>query len=326
MRTGTFAAVAVLSTLAVGCGGSGGSHLQHPTLDQDYASRFAGTWAGSGTVTVHGQPPQTTTGSQRIDRTGFNRLSVAQVCPGLDGQAGLDSATTFSMDPVTCAPVSQPCGPVTIRYDSGTANLAQNTLTLTLQGNASGCGQTLDFSATFTGTLGGGTPAGCDAPTGAGPINPAPSNLWQPAPGSTPATGNYVHLQSDAGDYIGQGMTITYTPADTAFSVSTVCNRLTMIVGSPQIWQGDFQGMAGTVQLQAGYYENLERYPFHNTARGGLSWSGQGRGCNTLTGWFVVDSVTYTSGTLSAIDLRFEQHCEGGVPALHGKIHWTAGP
>jgi hypothetical protein len=84
--------------------------------------------------------------------------------------------------------------------------------------------------------------------------------------------------------------------------------------------------MSGITELQPGYYANLERYPFHNPANGGLDWIGEGRGCNTLTGWFAVDSVTYNSGTLSAIDLRFEQHCEGGPAALHGQIHWTAGP
>jgi hypothetical protein len=26
---------------------------------------------------------------------------------------------------------------------------------------------------------------------------------------------------------------------------------------------------------------------------------------------------------LIAIDLRFEQHCEGAAPALHGQIHWV---
>jgi hypothetical protein len=55
----------------------------------------------------------------------------------------------------------------------------------------------------------------------------------------------------------------------------------------------------------------------------GMSWSGEGRVCDTLTGWFVVDSVTYVGETLTAIDLRFEQHCEGTAPALYGKIHWS---
>ena len=39
-------------------------------------------------------------------------------------------------------------------------------------------------------------------------------------------------------------------------------------------------------------------------------------------GWFVVDAVTYVGDTLTAIDLRFEQHCEGHAPALRGEIHW----
>ena len=35
-------------------------------------------------------------------------------------------------------------------------------------------------------------------------------------------------------------------------------------------------------QLQRGYYADLRRYPFHNPAKGGLDWFGEGRGCNTL--------------------------------------------
>ena len=49
MRTRTLAGIGVLATLAVGCGGGDGStHLKHPTLDQDYAGNFAGTWDGAG--------------------------------------------------------------------------------------------------------------------------------------------------------------------------------------------------------------------------------------------------------------------------------------
>jgi hypothetical protein len=81
--------------------------------------------------------------------------------------------------------------------------------------------------------------------------------------------------------------------------------------------------MIGLSQLQPGYYGGLQRYPFHNAAKGGLDWSGNGRGCNNLNGWFVVDSVSYSLGQLTAIDLRFEQHCEGAVAAQRGVIHWS---
>jgi hypothetical protein len=176
----------------------------------------------------------------------------------------------------------------------------------------------------------GGTPAlhgaihwsSGDTTTPPGPVNPPPAGLWEPAPGSTPATGNFVYLKSDSGDYIGAGQTLTYTPSNTTLSVNVNGGHLSVNIGS-YTWAGDFQTMNTVSQFQPGYYGDLERYPFHNPVKGGLDWYGQGRGCNTLRGWFVVDNVTYFNGFLTSIDLRFEQHCEGGTPALHGKIHWA---
>lgn len=160
-----------------------------------------------------------------------------------------------------------------------------------------------------------------DQTAAAGPVNPIPSGLWRPPSGSVPASGNYVYLASEPGDYIGQGSTHLYTPGTSTLDVSASGGHLTVSVGGGQ-WFGDFQTMNTLTQLQVGYYPNLQRYPFNNPARGGLSWYGEGRGCNTLTGWFVVDAVAYSGTSLTSIDLRFEQHCEGGGPALHGAIHW----
>jgi len=75
-------------------------------------------------------------------------------------------------------------------------------------------------------------------------------------------------------------------------------------------------------KFETGYYAGLRRYPFHNPAKGGLAWFGEGRGCNSLMGWFVVDRVTYSVSNLTALDLRFEQLCEGSTAPLHGAIHW----
>lgn len=163
-----------------------------------------------------------------------------------------------------------------------------------------------------------------DATTPPGPVLPAPAGLWAPAAGATPATGSYVYLKSDAGDFVGAGQTRTYTRADALLNVTVSGTRVSVNVGGDQNWSGDFIGMNTLSQLQPGYYGNLERYPFHNPAKGGLSWWGDGRGCNTLTGWFVVDGVTWNGSSLATLDLRFEQHCEGGAPALRGKIHWDA--
>lgn len=156
-----------------------------------------------------------------------------------------------------------------------------------------------------------------------GPINPPPVDLWQPAVGSTPATGNYVYFESDTGDWVGLGLTYLYTPADSTITVDATDGLLDVNVSGTSGWNGNFQTMVGITQLEPGYYGDLQRYPFHNPAKGGLTWSGEGRGCNQLTGWFVIDSVTYVSGVMTAIDLRFEQYCEGNTSGLRGKIHWV---
>ncbi|MDZ4184751.1 MAG: hypothetical protein U1D97_07210, partial [Desulfuromonadales bacterium] len=161
-----------------------------------------------------------------------------------------------------------------------------------------------------------------DTTTPPGPVNPPPVGLWQPPSGSTPSSGNYIYLQSDTGDYIGSGQTYTYTPANAQVTVSVSEGHLSIIIDGIENWAGDFQTMDILNQLQQGYYGNLQRYPFHNPAKGGLYWAGEGRGSNTLTGWFAIDSVTYVNGALTAIDLRFEQHSEGAAPALYGQIHW----
>ncbi len=156
-----------------------------------------------------------------------------------------------------------------------------------------------------------------------GPVNPPPAGLWEPVSGSTPPSGNYVYLQSDAGDYIGWGKTYTYTPDTISISVNEMSGHLGVYINGNDWWSGDFKTMSSLDKFQLGYYPDLKRFPFNNPARGGLEWGGNGCGCNTLTGWFVVDNVLYANNVLTSIDLRFEQHCEGGTPALHGKIHWN---
>ena len=149
-----------------------------------------------------------------------------------------------------------------------------------------------------------------------GPLRPIPTGLWQP-PGAIPA-GNYVYLQSDAGDYIGSGFTYSY---DQGISVSSSGNRMSIAVAD---WGGDFEAMNVLDHFEQGYYGGLHRFPFNNPTKGGLSWIGNGRGCNTLTGWYAIDQITYSGTSITSIDLRFEQHCEGGTAALRGVVHWRA--
>ena len=161
-----------------------------------------------------------------------------------------------------------------------------------------------------------------DTTTPPGPVA-APASLWQPPAGALAATGSSAYLVSDAGDYIGQGITYSYASPTTPVSVSTsdAGRRLVVSVGG---WSGDFVGMTSISQLKVGYYPGVRRYPFGNPVKGMLAWSGQGRGCNTLTGWFVIDRITFNGTTVTGLDLRFEQHCEMGAPALRGAVRYGA--
>lgn len=147
---------------------------------------------------------------------------------------------------------------------------------------------------------------------------------WQPDPAKIPTQGNYVYLESDRGDYIGQGQTYVYTGGDAKFTLNNKTPALLdMTVDGQQYWTGQFAMPQAQAKLTTGLYENLQRYPFHNMINGGLNWSGEGRGCNTLSGWFSVDQATYVGKTLQSVDIRFQQNCSDDAPSLRGKIHWT---
>lgn len=160
-----------------------------------------------------------------------------------------------------------------------------------------------------------------------GPVTPPPG-LWEPAPGITPSTGNYIYLESEPGDYVGAGGTYLYTLADSQIEARLLGRAFEVTIGSLLVvgdeeWTGGFEGMYTVSRLEPGYYGDTERFPHQNPLKPGLSWTGLGRGCGTITGWFVVDNVIYDGDALVEIDLRFEQHCQGDVPALRGKIHWN---
>ena len=122
---------------------------------------------------------------------------------------------------------------------------------------------------------------------------------------------------------IGGGVDYSYSNADALITVTALGVRLAISIVGDERWSGVFQLPDTYTELQQGSYTNLTRYPFHDPAVGGLSWEGEARGCNTLTGWITIDSVTYEGADLTAFDLRFEQYCDGGSAALHGKLHWS---
>src|SRR5262249_27096080 len=115
-----------------------------------------------------------------------------------------------------------------------------------------------------------------DTRTPLGPVA-VPNTLWHAPSGSVPATGNYVYLEGESGDYIVGDGAVTYTQADALLTVTASAGHLSVGVNGDTQWTGDFSTMNDVVTLEVGYYAGLERWPFNNPAKGGLDWSGDGR-------------------------------------------------
>jgi hypothetical protein len=153
-------------------------------------------------------------------------------------------------------------------------------------------------------------------------VSPAPT----PTPLATPVgNGSFLLLDSQPGDYIGAGQLLLFTPRDSTFGILPSTSRAEFFVsqGGIESWDVEFAAPDGHI-LVPGAYEGAKRYHAQGPGEPGLNVSGEARGCNTLTGRFVVlDSDFAADGTILRFDATFEQHCEGGPFALSGEIRFT---
>lgn len=127
----------------------------------------------------------------------------------------------------------------------------------------------------------------------------------------------FVLFDSDRNDYIGAGQYATFTTV-TASALGT--NGVSFTAGGYSYY---FTAPTGQ-DLVPGAYEGATRHPFNDPGEPGLSVFGNGRGCNTLTGRFVVHEIVRAGTTLSKAAIDFEQHCEGGIPALYGFVRFNS--
>ena len=152
-------------------------------------------------------------------------------------------------------------------------------------------------------------------------------------PGSiaVPESGTFLYMNSEPGDYIGGGIEQLYTSADTSFTANAPQDggyfHASVIQGSyTHWWYLDMVAPYGQ-PFAVGSYTGAERAGFQTWGNPGLDVGGDGRGCNTLTGSFDVTEIAYaTTGELLVFDATFEQHCEGWMPALYGRIRIENAP
>jgi len=131
---------------------------------------------------------------------------------------------------------------------------------------------------------------------------------------------------SDPGDYIGGGQEATFTAADGAFDLYSpdANGQVVSFNASTRLhWWYLYFGAADDQVLVAGSYENAER--FKSPGHPGLDFTGDGRGCNSISGRFDVREIERdASGQVVKLAIDFEQHCEGGAPALFGQVRYNS--
>jgi hypothetical protein len=140
-----------------------------------------------------------------------------------------------------------------------------------------------------------------------------------------------LFMQSDAGDWVGRGVTYSYDEKDAEYSLQTWWDgeAVSIHVNDADYtfwWTLDFGALDGTV-LEPRAYKNATRYPFNEPTEPGLAVGGNGRGCNEVTGEFTVHQIEFDGEmNVTSLWISFEQHCEGDPERLWGTIKVNASP
>jgi hypothetical protein len=126
-----------------------------------------------------------------------------------------------------------------------------------------------------------------------------------------------VVLDGEPGDGISNGHTWTFVDPSEIFVMDlTTPAWLRVTVQSSTFWNIDVRAPDGST-LVPGSYENAERASFASPGHPGLDISGDGRGCNTVSGRFTVhEAVWGADGKPVTFAATLEQHCDGAAPAL----------
>ncbi len=142
--------------------------------------------------------------------------------------------------------------------------------------------------------------------------------------------GTSVTFSGSGGDYITEDLPWAYDPSNSVInaSVSPDGNYVSIDITGDTFWHLDFAAPSGQALTAGTVYDNAARYPFQGPTQPGLSLYGDGRGCNTVTGSFTVNSATFgPHGWIQNFDATFVQHCEGDPnSAATGHVVLNNGP
>ena len=144
------------------------------------------------------------------------------------------------------------------------------------------------------------------------------------------------YYESDKGDPVGQGTTLSLTQDEMSVSVTPdsrykggPINHVKLVVSGKggklfELW---FSTEKMNTNLLPGSYEGAGRVEFTKYMQPGISISGNGRGCLDARGSFSIlqGDFHYVSGRLVAdsFAVEFEQHCGDRQAALRGHLYYN---
>ncbi|WP_144395390.1 PKD domain-containing protein [Pleionea sediminis] len=129
-----------------------------------------------------------------------------------------------------------------------------------------------------------------------------------------------ITMDSDSGDWVGGGSSYELTESTGSFTISPSQNNLIVNYSGSDSSDFRYEFVAPNDRdLEAGAYLNAQRAPFRGPLNPGLSITGNGRGCNTISGYFYIYEYSFNeSNPVIAID--FVQFCDSTVSSLTGSI------
>ena len=150
-----------------------------------------------------------------------------------------------------------------------------------------------------------------------------------PASIPMPTSGSFLYLNSEPGSWVGNGLEQVITSTDTTILGILPVGGDTFradIHSSSHSWNVFVAAPRG-VPLAVGSYTGAVRAVARVGDQPGLDVSGDGRGCNTLTGSFDVREIAYSEfQELAVFDATFVQRCDASTPALYGRIRIEVAP
>jgi hypothetical protein len=139
-------------------------------------------------------------------------------------------------------------------------------------------------------------------------------------------TSNFV-LNSQKGDYIGGGQHIVRSGAGATMTLQTVEDQgvfVSYFRSDPvSFWYFRFRD-PNSQFLTPGVYEGATQWGVPLPGVPSMDVSGDGRGCNVVTGRFVVLDVAVVNDAYTRFAADFEQHCEGLPPILFGSVRFNS--